>query len=803
MRRANAVATVLIIAALLVTATVVTQRTVFTSESSSMQQTLNAFGRNVYESPDEMIERYAKNGYQAGVESLWYCGQHASPPTLQQTKDQFAAFAQADLEGRIADLTAAYPEYNIQISSPLFTLTAPDQPDQLVEEVVSVDVRDLTITVQDGDRFIETGFDQQQDYPYRFWYLYNKFTDWITCNNGGIYGVIEQTLESKSCAFFKDQCFCAKHEWSFCDGSTSDCNGCPCGRQGAGLPLYTEEDCSADDPKKCQDFTQSERQQLKDTYGVSKNDLQQIGNGIAQELTNMFAGNPVCGNTEPSAPTGITCTARIEEPKIENFFGSSYSYHPTGCIEQVDGSCGIVPINAFDLLLCSGAPLCPPNSVLDTPNGVADAIAAVTTGTATRCREVTKTNEDDSTYQVVECDKHVIGPAGTPPLADCSWNELQFNSRAGAAGSDPDAPPLGITCNALPLNADPGPGDRASQVTKAGDPLVKEIRTDSEFAKRGNDPFYYWFGMNGWLDRRGSFDLTITCSDPGAPGIRPLQAGMQLHVAFKHGCDTDQARGLGWAPSACAAPGTVSSPRTCDLDCHHPCLNQRCEFVDGDPAKGMECVEQPGERPTTCDDPNNVCIQGTCVTPPGGGDPYCDGTINPTPTNDGAACGPEGTRDFICYGCQNGACLPREIECSIFSPLCHTNMCVVSGSTSTCTLVQGDPGAPCGGSGCGVCTCSDTCGTGGTCLPEWEPDQNACGGETYYTTCRDQVTIDHICVNKGMAGYECEVPSDAPTRKEASDCCPGFGPTSQDCSLSGEVCCPAGFCDAQDKCGTV
>ena len=817
MRKGNVIATTLIIVALLVSATLMIQRDVFESESSVLQKTLNAFSRHVYEGPDDLVERYAQNGYQAGFDSLWYCSDKASPPSLEQTKAEFSEFATADLLGRLETLGEEFPGMDIDISRPTFTLEGPDLFDDLPNESVDVTVSNLTVTIRDGDRLIQTSYDQENAYALRFWMMYRTMQDWIKCNNGGIYSAIESIFSHRVCAFFKDMNHCAHYDWTYCEPRnqcTPWCNCCPCDED---LPLYTEELCDGSDPEKIQDFATVERTQLKRDYGVKNSDLQNIANAVSDELTATFNGESICPSII-SEPTGITCKSRIENPRVRNGFFSSYVYHNTGCVEQVEGVPGaIIPIHELDTLACGGAQFCPDfGSVLESPATIADALAAITGIPIPQCEyEPILDSEGNPTGEFqVRCEDGTVISPDDIGLADCRLDPTRASQ--GAAGDWPGAPTQPINCNPLPPDSDPGPGDRASTALKQGDQDIKCLATDW---KPTEGETGYWFGVNGWLDRKGTFDLIITCSDPGVPGVQPMEAEIKLHVSFRHGCDSDQGRMRGWAPPLCGVPG-VGSEQDCNLDCNdNPCIYETCEFIDPDGPSvpsNMHCVYVNDNPSAKCPSADNDCMLGACVGV--GADRACSfDTL--VPDDSGARCGPEDDQFWGCNKCGTGAqagqCLPS-----------LTSSCTGQGNANSCQEYKCAIGEGLGPSGgdigicllhdkvdpecnpndprCDTCVC-ENCNPGGestgACKPAYQlrPDP-ACGDYTYWPNCIASETVEETCEGTTRRGYTCEPPNGL-NEIPAEECCPARGPGAQHCSNPNQPCCQfLNTCMTEDDC---
>ncbi len=794
LKKGNAVATILIIAVLLVSSYVLVQRSVFPSQSTMLERTQSTFDELVYSGPDDMLEAYAMNGYQYGLNSRWYCEDRNSAPDLDKTKDDFSMFVEDELQSRIATLSEQYPNFNLKVSKPAFALIGdPELPNQ-INERTTVEITNFSLTIEEGDRTVTKSYDGTQDYDTRFWMIYKLMREWIGCSNGNIYDAIEGVFERRECAFFKDMCFCACDDcWTFCDevGPGEECNRCPCGKKGAGLPVYTDENCGPDvNFDETQEFTKAERDEIINQYGVTDEDLFEFAKEISKNANQYFKGEGTCNEftSDIDYDTGIRCTAQVSNPRLSNGFRSAYATHPTGCVEQVDGSCGWVPISQYLSLSCAGGNMCPSPSVLGTTPAevalrrqlLADIEAGVMTG---ECINVTVIDIDGNEYTIVQCDNIVVGGeicfdvdgeivcTETNEIDDCSLYTTLLKSNQGGIGTDPENT-LNLDCNPSPPLSDPGPGDGVGDIV-GGSSKFKCIDPDSEYIQKGMDSRWYWFGMNGWIDRKGAVDLEITCKDTGTATTDPITAKVKLSIEFMHGCDSSQAAMRGWTPSICRQPG-VGSGSGCTLTCDAgPCYRSECA-IDPD-TEEQYCTEPvPRTEGVQCEGANE-CIKYKCLDDGAGGLSCQDSGV----VNEGRVCGTN-QYDRSCNACNSAAeCVPANDggSCRFTSAPCEKYACL-AGSCE----IQDKPD----NTACMILGCADSClCTGG--VPTYSPG-SCSDGSPYWISCTEQHTPEQTCEGSPQGGYFCEPVSGTPPQFDTSPCC-GLGPGSDGICDSGEICC--------------
>ena len=772
-KRGNVIATALIVTALLIATGIMLQRELYPPQRSDLHKTMSAFEQNVYSTPDQLLQEYAMNGYQNGTDNFWFCVNRPSPPNLSRTKDDFTSFVTNDLVTRLETLTKEYPEFNITIGSPVFQLEAPQLIEDLDPNVTVINITNLTITVRDGDRLIQKSLSQEQAYRMHFWLLYKGMQGWTKCGSADIYTAFEQTFLSKSCAFFKDTCICAPGEDKFC------CHG----------PQMKDEKCDGSNPKRLQDFAPSERDSLIAADGVTVDDVQAAADLMAGDITGAFNGQERnwCGQTVNISPTGIKCSARIENPQLRNDFFSSYAFHNTNCLFQCPQSCGIVSISAYDSFLCSGDFIKGPSCYIPELKfgGCGGTIAAALANPAkqgeylsqiAKAAAATCTRDNNG---IVHCGSNTVtGDPNYNPMSSCKLDPLR--SSAGQDGPWAESTATAL-CNPTPSDAQgtpPGVGDSSYAV---GDQKIKCLSNPADYSQ-GRDGI--WFGTNGWIDKKGDADIIITCQDPGTGNVKPIQAEMRMRVSFRHACRQPQ-RLRALAPPACKAPG-ASGDKTCgDIDCNNnPCFLQGCKMQD-DPAnpgkKIPVCVPQPPDKqPDTCPDtgsPDASCHEGACVGDKSDPLRKCD-LSSPTPISDGMPCGTTPS----CNACNGGKCQPTNegVTCIPNTPSpCNTGQC----GSGKCNPMP-DPAGTCYGGTCGSCVCNNG-------VPDVSIDASKCSGSTTIPTdCvpADDTKVNDECKSSGINRFDC-VPGSGPTPFDRSKCCPpGGGAASQVCA-SGTVCC--------------
>lgn len=820
-RKGNVVATVIIIALLLVSSAILIQREIYPSTTSFLPRIMGDFSRIVYENPIDVVEAYAQNGYQQGVDGVWFCGDYASPPNLTKIYGDFPDFAEALLAGGIATLGEEFPEYNVTVTRPLFHLVGPPDMPELLNERVTVEVQNFSVTVVDGDRLITTNYDQVSDYDLRFWFMYKVMRGWIGCDNGGIYEVIDSVMETRECAFFKDMCFaacetrgeCQQIMYS-CDLYPEPCNDCWAMKNPAGAKSYLDEVCSPEaETDELQDFTLNDRQELITSHGIKLDDLYTIGDGIAQSLSRAFANDTYCPAVQEvfedaTGPSGITCTAEIINIEdITNVFRSSYAYHPTGCVFQVDGTCQIQPISIMNTLQCMGESFCPPNSILDNPEAIPQILAdsSGVVSPSEGCELVEVSDGQGGTYPVWQCENgEVIGGevclntstgiqcAAGAGLIECTYIPTQFNNaNQGDTGHDPDAN-VGLTCNPKPLEADEGVPDLASNTLRAGDPKYKCLVPDSEWYKRGKSASHWWFGTNGWLDRRSTMDVKVTCTDPGTLGVQPLETQIRMRIHFRHGCDSDQSTMRGWAPPMCAVPGVGSYE-----DCMESCTPSACEQSSCEPdgAGGYMCVKEPATPGSACINNDDPCFKATCQDD-GTGTLTCQSSGDRKPTI--TYCGDQGDNAgcMRCSGPDDDPCQPIPAEslqvCGTTSAACKQKVC---DGTGQCILAN-NPGGSCDGGECAIGECAGCDVHSGSCVCNVQPPANPqamCSGSSYLasdgTSCFIY-TPNELCVEQGNEWNCVNQDPNPPSPTSGAVCCPP-GEEGEICQ-AGQICCDWG-----------
>ncbi len=785
MRQGNTVATVLLIAVMIAGAGLLVQSQIFPAQTNFVERTINTFSQFVFEDPKDVVKEYALNSYEADG-GYWYCGDYSSPPQFEKVVGDFPEFSQALLSGKLETLKQEFPDFDVEISEPNFGFTGVDG-DVLVETRVGVNVSNLTVTVRDGERIIGMEYDDQYEYALRFWKNYLTMYDWITTGNGGIYTTIDQVLQSRSCAFVKTQCFChsdnpdaytERHEV----GPGEKYNPCPCYKHN---PVYDEESCESGNPLECQDFVESERQEIMNEFGISNTDLFTIAQRISDTLTAEFESD-------------VTCQAQVSEPFLENRFVSAYVIHPSPCPrEQVGGTCGVVPMNVFDTVLCGAqsAPdkclWCPDEEHVSNEIGQNafnnDAILNECLGAAAdpNCDFVNitdeETGEQEEVYACFDDNGNIIvlGTNETEPFESCTPEGLLGGSAKGASGAFGESPEslYPVACNELPPDANPGPIDEGEKMfSRTNYEATGTVKRLEDISDSPGQSGVWWEGMNGWLDRRGAMDVSITCSDPGTEELDSFETEIDLRIVFRHGCDTSQNRILVWTGEVCGLAADSNIP-TCNCDDGNVCTD---DISSRDEDGNCVCSHPPIDGTVT--DPNNRCQELTCVD----GEPD---TGNPVFKDAGSSCATGA--DAFCRVCDGaGSCSQPKSEGQTCGPLsvgvCERATC----QEGTCAPTPKEDGGSCigGGGSCGDCECVNG-------IPDYTRNPDACGTVERWTSCTTQEEIQQECTGTGP--FTCSTP--AGSGFDTSVCCPGPGPGSEVCS-SGQICCGGDACTTPEAC---
>gem|GEM_PF-5041778 len=356
-KKGNAVATVLIIAAMIISATVVLQREVFVTETSHLNRAFSTFEQLVYQNPYQLLERYATAGYTDQTEPYWYCGYYPSPPTLNGTRDNFSSYVQGDFAGRLATISKEFPELGITMTTPNITLDAAETLLGLPSDSATITIEEFNLTFREGDRLITKSLDETETYDTRFWLMYTTLQDWSKCASNDIYGNgLANAFDKKSCAFFKDVCLCSDLTKEFYETECQSPNPPMCCRPDHVCtgPWESETPEDPENPRLLQDFTMKEREGLMREFGVDEGDLQSAADTVAERITAIFAGKNSCTLPALTEPTGIECTAEISNPQLTNVFQSTLVYHETLCLNERAATCGIVTFNEFGALGCAG-----------------------------------------------------------------------------------------------------------------------------------------------------------------------------------------------------------------------------------------------------------------------------------------------------------------------------------------------------------------------------------------------------------------------------------------------------------------
>ncbi len=229
------------------------------------------------------VETAAGNGY-SNATKAWYCNKPLIP-TPEEAKSLITRYIQDNM----VDLQQALQDEGVLLSNPSVTLRE-EFAGNLDPEKIEVLIKELNLTINDSGTLQRYNLSNQYLLRSRFWYMYQKLSDWMSqCNAGNVTNQLADLMKRKTCKFA--QCGC-------------------------GTSMVSEDAIAG----------RIER------HGLKEEEVKSLIEQSINSLNNLMRNGSSCSDSSGSVQ-GISCEAVVKQLVVEN---EPYVRVQAGCYGDTD-----------------------------------------------------------------------------------------------------------------------------------------------------------------------------------------------------------------------------------------------------------------------------------------------------------------------------------------------------------------------------------------------------------------------------------------------------------------------------------